>query len=57
MKELIMCRNCEHWETTAQWRGNCRKHPWEKDRWSEDASAEGCRDYVDKLAKYKVEVK
>ena len=57
MNEMIKCRNCEYWRTTAQWRGNCQLHPSEKDRWSEDASANRCPDYVDKYAKYKVGAK
>lgn len=48
------CRNCIHWRATLQWKGNCLKHPWEKDKWSETASANGCPDYKDKYAKYQV---
>ena len=58
MNEIKLCRNCEEWYTTSQWRGNCALHHTEKDRWSEDASANGCTDYKDKYAKYRaVEVK
>ena len=49
---MNLCRNCEQWETTTQWKGKCKLHPWEKDRYSEDASVPDCLDYVDKLAKY-----
>ena len=51
---MKLCRNCEEWYTTSQWMGNCKKHPWEKDRYSQDASAYGCPDYVDKSIKYQV---
>ena len=54
MKELKFCRNCEHWYTTVVWKGNCREHPWEKDKYSQEASVLGCPDYVDKYAKYQV---
>jgi len=57
---MKLCRNCEHWYTTALWKGNCREHPFEKDKYSQEATPNaecGGRDYVDKLAKYKVEVK
>ena len=50
---MKLCRNCDEWYTTSPWMGNCRKHPWEKDRYSQDASAYGCPDYVDKSEKYK----
>ena len=48
---IKMCRNCIHWKTTSQWKGNCKPHHTEKDRWSQDASANGCRDYWDKADK------
>jgi len=54
MKEILKCRNCEEWYTTSQWKGNCKEHLWKRDKYSEDASANGCHDYKDKLAKYKV---
>jgi len=63
MKELKLCRNCEHWYTTPEmqpWKGNCREHPFGKDQYSEDATPNvECRgrDYIDKLAKYKVVAK
>jgi len=53
MNEILKCRNCEYWYTTLQWKGNCLKHPWERDKYSEDALVNGCPDYEDKLAKYK----
>ena len=56
MGEIKLCRNCEHWYTTRQWMGYCTLHDTEKDRWSESASANGCKDYTDKYVKYKVEV-
>jgi hypothetical protein len=58
MGEIMNCRNCLEWYSTALWRGNCRKHPWEKDRWSEHAEPnEDCqgKDYVDKYIKYQKE--
>lgn len=51
---ILYCRNCVEWRDTAAWRGNCNKHPWEHNRYSQDAVANGCEDYVDKYAKYKV---
>jgi small-conductance mechanosensitive channel len=47
-----LCRNCIEWRDTQQWKGNCNKHPWEHDRYSQDATATGCEDYLDKYAKY-----
>lgn len=58
MNELIHCRNCEEWKRTVLWKGNCKKHPWKKDRYSEDAEPnQDCKgkDYVDKYAKYQKE--
>jgi len=57
--DMILCRNCEHWDTEnkPQWKGNCKKHPFWKDQWSQGASPnEDCKgkDFVDKLEKYKV---
>jgi hypothetical protein len=55
---MILCRNCEQWFTTSQWRGNCRKHPFEKDKYSQETVPnEDCKgkDFVDKYAKYKKE--
>ena len=51
------CYTCEHWHTTRAWRGNCRKHPWSEDRYSQDATAGDCPDYVDRYAKYQVAAK
>lgn len=54
---MRMCRDCEQWYSSAQWRGNCKLHPWDNDRWSEtcEPSLE-CKgkDFVDKYAKYQV---
>jgi len=47
MRELKWCRNCIQWRTTHPFMGNCKKRPWEKDKWSQDADALGCEDYVD----------
>ena len=60
MTELL-CRNCESWYTTQQWMGNCKKHPFEKDKYSQECTpnhkCDGI-DFVDKLDKYrKQEVK
>jgi len=46
------CRNCKHWQYTGQWTGNCKLHPWPKDKFSEDADPypSRCEDYVDKYA-------
>jgi hypothetical protein len=54
---MQLCRNCESWQTTSQWKGKCEIHPWKKDKYSEDASVPDCPDYVDKYAKYKVATK
>ena len=54
MKAIRFCRNCEHWHTTRVWKGNCRKHPWDKNKYSQEARVSGCPDYVDKYTKYKV---
>jgi len=51
------CRDCEYWFTTQQWKGNCRKYPFEKDKYSEEATRFNCPDFVDKYAKYKEGVK
>ena len=54
------CRDCEYWFTTSDmqvWKGNCKKHPFEKDKYSEDASVPECPDYVDKYNKYQVATK
>lgn len=50
---MRLCRNCEHWYTTAQWYGNCEKHPWEYDKASEEAENSECTDFLDKYEKYK----
>jgi hypothetical protein len=42
------CRDCIQWYYTSQWKGNCARHPWYKDKYSEDATADGCEDYIDK---------
>ena len=63
MTEILKCRNCINWYTTPQmqqWKGNCHEHPFEKDKYSEDASPNyecGGKDYKDKYAKYRMEVK
>lgn len=51
MNEIKLCRTCDQWHTTSQWKGNCKKHPWEKDKWSETASpvTSGCQDYTPKI--------
>jgi len=46
------CRNCIHWQQSQTWKGNCRLHPWSKDKYSEDATAIGCDDYRDKQFDY-----
>jgi hypothetical protein len=46
------CRHCTEWRSTYAPKGNCNKHPWEHDRYSQDASANGCEDYVDKYKQY-----
>ena len=61
---MILCRNCGHWYTTPemqQWQGNCDKHPFENDQYSQECEPnyecqcanEGKGDFVDKLAKYR----
>jgi len=57
MEEIRLCRNCEQWFTTSQWRGNCKKYPFEKDKYSDETTPHAdCRgrDFVDKQAKYQV---
>lgn len=53
MNDIKFCRNCIYWETTSNWRGNCGKHPWEDDKYSQDASPNtmGCRDYTERQIK------
>ena len=56
----MKCRNCKQWHYTAQWMGNCKLHPWQKEQWSQDAEPNAeCqgKDYVDKYEKYRVEVR
>jgi hypothetical protein len=48
-----LCRNCIQWRDTQRWKGNCNKHPWEHDRYSQDATATGCEDYANRYAEYK----
>jgi len=36
------------------WKGNCWKHPWQKDKYSQEASVPDCPDYADKFEKYQV---
>lgn len=48
--EILHCRNCAHWASTYRWQGNCGKHPWPRDKYSEDATANGCPHYEDKYA-------
>jgi hypothetical protein len=45
---MNLCRNCVYWHSTRQWKGNCKKHPWPKDRYSEDAHVINCPDYTSK---------
>jgi hypothetical protein len=52
--EILHCRNCAHWASTYRWQGNCSKHPWPRDKFSEDATANGCGDYEDKQVQYRV---
>lgn len=52
--EIRHCRNCLEWRDTYPWKGNCNKHPWKNDKYSEDASANGCEDYVDRYTKYQM---
>ena len=63
MTDLIHCRNCIEWysdETMQTWKGNCRKHPSEEDKYSQDAEPNdeckkanlGKGDFVDRLAKF-----
>lgn len=49
--EIRLCRNCESWINTTQWRGDCQKHPWTKLKWSETASpvTRGCQDYTPRI--------
>lgn len=53
MNDLKFCRDCIHWQTTSGWKGNCTKHPWPKDKYSQDASPNTmeCIDYEDKQIK------
>lgn len=47
------CRDCAYWYTVTQWKGNCKIYPWHKDKYSQDTTADGCRDYEDKYIKLK----
>jgi hypothetical protein len=42
------CRSCVHWRWTSAHRGNCKKHRWPKDQWSQSATAGSCKDYKPK---------
>ena len=42
------CRHCIYWRQVHTWTGTCVLHSWEKDRWSQDADAGHCPDYVDR---------
>ena len=44
------CSNCKEWLSTDVWKGNCRLHPWAKDKYSMDATPGpvGCKEYEDK---------
>ena len=47
------CRTCEHWQSTRPWKGNCAKHPWARDKYSEDATCDQCPDYQERdLTRY-----
>jgi len=39
-----------YWQQTSQGKGNCTKHPWYRDKYSEDATTNRCEDYRDKHA-------
>lgn len=45
------CRNCTWWTYTGDFKGNCQKHPWDHDKYSQDADAESCPHYQDKSIK------
>jgi len=45
---MNMCKDCIYWEKVGAWQGTCRKHAWNKPRWSQSANANGCPDYIDK---------
>lgn len=45
---------CQHWQTTYEWKGNCRKHPWTRDRYNQDATTGDCPDYEDRIQQYAV---
>ena len=42
------CRDCIYWYGTIGWKGNCRLHPWKRDKYSEDADATRCDNYLNK---------
>jgi hypothetical protein len=46
------CYMCKHWQSTQAWKGNCRLHPWDKDRYNQDAMVSGCADYEDRAQQY-----
>lgn len=43
---IKLCRDCTHWHYTADWRGNCYIHRWDKDKYSQDATPTGCPEYA-----------
>jgi len=51
-KTMDQCRNCIHWRQVGDWTGNCRKHPWTKNKYGDDATPTSmrCEDYVDRHA-------
>ena len=48
------CYTCRYWYTTQAWKGNCRKHPYARDRYNQDAATGDCPDYEDKMKEYAV---
>jgi len=46
------CYMCKHWRTTQAWKGNCRIHPWDKDRYNQDATVGDCDDFEDYAKQY-----
>jgi len=49
MNEIKRCVHCVKWAWHGSWQGQCSLHPWPRPRYAQDAAANGCLDYKDKL--------
>ena len=46
------CRNCIQWYYTDTWQGNCKLRNWDRPKWSQGTTTNGCSDYEDKQLVY-----